>query len=169
MSKSIAYAGALAAALLVASTGTAAAQSGDGLSADSINPAALSSEPAEGGYLGEMGEQLPASVTGSLPGYATGPLGSATTLACNVGSAAGLAANVVGAPLQVPVGIICMVAKPVAASTDAFMQGDAVGSVDASVSGVPLIGQSLDGNVDTGSAVEAVEGSIAQGSLSPQS
>lgn len=168
MSKSIAYAGALAAALLVASTGTAAAQSGD-LSADSLNPASLTGSAEEGPDLGEAGELLPASVTGSLPGYATGPLGSATTLACNVGSAAGLAANVVGAPLQVPVGIICMVAKPVAESTDAFMQGDAAGSVDTSVSGVPLIGQSLEGNVDTGSAVETVEGSISQGSLAPQS
>ena len=127
MTKSIAYVGALAAALLVASAGTAAAQSSDPADTGSIPGSAAAdgengtgaergsgagAEDGETGQLGELGELLPGSVTGSLPGYASGPLGSAATFACNVGSAAGLAANAIGAPLQVPVGVICAVLNP---------------------------------------------------------
>lgn len=171
MSRTIVFAGAAAAALLVASTGTAVAQSSESVSSNSLP----GSSETEGGYLGEAGELLPGSVTGSLPGYATGPLGSTATFVCNLGSAAGSAANVMGAPLQVPVGMICMVLNPAAESADALLQGDVEGSVSAVLSGVPLVGASLEERVDTGSATESVEGSVgdrlgslAETSLSPQ-
>lgn len=171
MSRTIALAGAAAAVLLVASAGTAAAQSSEALGSDSLPE----SSETEGGYLGDVGELLPGSVTGSLPGYASGPLGSTATLACNIGSAVGTAANVLGAPLQVPVGVICMVVNPVAESADSLLKGDVAGSVSAAVGGVPLVGASLEDEVDTGSATESVEGSVgdrlgsvAETSLSPQ-
>ena len=180
MSKFLTNAGALAAALLVVSAGSAAAQ-GSGADGSSSVPGSTKTESVpgstetEGGFLGQVGELAPGSVTGSLPGYATGPLGSTATLVCNVGSAAGSAATVMGAPLQVPVGMICMVLNPVAESADALLQGDVEGSVSAVLAGVPLVGASLEGRVDTGSATESVEGSVgerlgslAETSLSPQ-
>lgn len=156
MTKTLAYAGAMAAAFLVISTGTAAAQTSEAVGSDSLP----GSSETEGGFLGEAGELLPGSVTGSLPGYASGPLGSTATLVCNLGSAAGAAANLMGVPLQVPVGVICMVLNPVAESADALLEGDVQGSVSAAVSGVPLVGASLEDQVDTGSATESVEGSV---------
>lgn len=175
MSRTIANAGALAAALLVASAGAAAAESAElpGSSGTSgPGEASLSAEMMSEVDVGEMF----GSVTGSLPGYATGPFGSTATFACNVGSAAGLAATAVGTPLPVPVGIVCMVAKPVAESADALLDGDAEGSVSAVVGGVPVVGASIEDEVDTGSATESVEGSvgdrlgsIAEGSLTPGS
>lgn len=186
MSKSIAYVGALAAALLVASAGTAAAQSSDPADTGSIpgsaaadgengagaeNGSGAGAEDGETGQLGELGELLPGSVTGSLPGYASGPLGSAATLACNVGSGAGLVANAIGAPLQVPVGVICAVLNPAARSADALLAGDVDGSVSAVLSGVPLVGGSLADQLDTSSATESVEGSVGDelGSLTETS
>ena len=186
MTKSIAYVGALAAALLVASAGTAAAQSSDPADTGSIPGSAAAdgengtgaergsgagAEDGETGQLGELGELLPGSVTGSLPGYASGPLGSAATFACNVGSAAGLAANAIGAPLQVPVGVICAVLNPAARSADALLAGDVDGSVSAVLSGVPLVGGSLADQRDTSSATESVKGSVGEqlGSLTETS
>ncbi|MCY1656690.1 hypothetical protein OVA21_05640 [Dietzia sp. SL131] len=156
MTKTITCAGAMAAALLVISTGAATAQTAGAVGSDSLP----GSSETEGGYLGEAGELLPGSVTGSLPGYASGPLGSTATLVCNLGSAAGAAANLMGVPLQVPVGVICMVLNPVAESADALLEGDVQGSVGAVVSGVPLVGASLEDQIDTGSATESVEGSV---------
>ncbi|HIW67680.1 MAG TPA: hypothetical protein H9878_06040 [Candidatus Dietzia merdigallinarum] len=181
MPKTIAYAGALAAALLVASAGTAAAQSSElfGSVTESVSGAGSSglvsgSSDMEGDYLGSVGEMAPASVTGSLPGYATGPLGSTATLFCNVGSAAGLAANVTGMPLPIPVSAICSVANPLAQSGDAVLEGDFQGSVDAVIGGIPVVGTSVTRAVDTSSVAEQVEdlvgdrlGSLAETSLSP--
>jgi len=173
MPKTIAYAGALAAAFLVASAGTAAAQSGELLEAvsgsDSGSPAG--SSEVEGDYLGSVGESAPASVTGSLPGYATGPFGSVATLACNVGSAAGLAANVTGVPLPIPVGGICSVVNPLAESVDALLDGDTQGSVDAVIGGIPLVGSFITKLMDTSSVTERVEGSVGErlGSLQESS
>lgn len=175
MSRVLAGAGAAAAAFLILATGSAAAQSA-GTGSDAPGSDALTgSSEMEPGYLGEAGELMPGSVTGSLPGYATGPLGSTATLMCNVGSAVGTAANVMGAPLQVPVGMICMVLNPAAKSADSLLKGDVDGSVSAVLAGVPLVGASLEDQVDTGSATESVEGSVgdrlgsvAETSLSPQ-
>lgn len=114
MSKTIAYAGVLAAALLLSSAGAAAAET-------------------DGGYLGPAGELLPGSVTGSLPGYTSGPLGSTATLACNIGTVVGTAAQLMGAGLPIPVGIICAVVNPVAESADFLLDGDIDGSVGAVV------------------------------------
>lgn len=171
MSRTLALAGAAAATLLVMSAGTAAAQGSDDLGSEALPGSA----ETEAGYLGEAGELLPGSVTGSLPGYASGPLGSTATLVCNLGSVVGTAANVMGAPLQVPVGVICMVLNPVARSADSLLKGDVGGSVSAAVAGVPVVGASLEDEVDTGSATESVEGSVgdrlgsvAETSLSPQ-
>lgn len=174
MPKSLAYAGALAAALLVASAGTAAAQSDALLGAGSDSGSLTGSSGVEGDYLGSVGEMAPASVTGSLPGYATGPLGSVATLACNVGSAAGLAANVTGVPLPLPIGGICSFVNPLAKSGDALLGGDVQGSVDAVIGGVPIVGTFITKLVDTSSVTERVEGSVgerlgslAESSLSP--
>lgn len=195
MSKTIAYVGALAAALLVASAGTAAAQSdefveagsGSGSDSGSLSGSSLADGDeaegdateevaAEGDELGSVGELAPASVTGSLPGYATGPLGSTATLVCNVGSVAGLAANVTGVPLPIPISGICSVLNPLAKSGDALMGGDVQGSVDAVIGGIPLVGGSVTNNVDTSSVADQVEGlvgdrlgSLAESSLSPES
>ena len=103
------------------------------------------------------------SVTGSLPGYATGPFGSTATFACNAGSVATLAANATGTPLPLPIGIVCMAVKPLAESADALLEGDAAGSVSAVLGGIPLIGGSLEEEVDTASATESVEGSVGDG------
>lgn len=189
MSKTIAYVGALAAALLVTSAGTAAAQSdellgagsGPGSVSDSLSASTpddaeeIEDDATEGDELGSVGELAPASVTGSLPGYATGPLGSTATLVCNVGSVAGLAANVTGVPLPLPISGICSVINPLAASGDALMGGDVQGSVDAVIGGVPIIGGSVSKNVDTSSVADRVEdlvgdrlGSLAGSSLSPE-
>ena len=156
MSKTIAYAGVLAAALLLSSAGAAAAET-------------------DGGYLGPAGELLPGSVTGSLPGYTSGPLGSPATLACNIGTVVGTAAQLMGAGLPIPVGIICAVVNPVAESADFLLDGDIDGSVGAVVGGVPLVGDSLEGQIDTASATDSVEGvlgerlgSLAEESLSPE-
>lgn len=167
MFRTLACAGAVAAALVVMSTGAAAAQSSGATNSSSLP----GSSETEGDYLGEAGELLPGSVTGSLPGYASGPLGSTATLACNIGSAVGAAANLMGAPLQVPVGVVCMVLNPVAASADSLLKGDVAGSVGAVVSGVPLVGNSLEDQLDTGSATESVEGSVGDrlGSLAETS
>ena len=171
MSKILACVGAMAAALLVIPAGTAAAQSSEAVSSNSLP----GSSETEGDSLGDVGELLPGSVTGSLPGYASGPLGSTATLVCNLGSAAGAAANVLGMPLQVPVGVICMVLNPVAESADSLLDGDVEGSVSAVISGVPLVGGSLEDQIDTGSATESVEGSVgdrlgsvAETALSPE-
>lgn len=180
MSKTITYAGALAAALLVASAGAAGAQSAEGMSSEGLDTSSISGSATEGdtegdaeeGALGSAGELLPGSVTGSLPGYASGPLGSTATLACNVGTIAGAAAGLTGIPVPVPVGIVCMAVKPVAESGDSLLAGDIEGSVSAIVGGVPLVGDSLEGQVDTASAVERVEGSLGAerlGSLSESS
>ena len=186
MSKTIAYAGALAAALLVASAGGAYAQSSDFADSGSGSSSASGdlsgsaeaedddqSEGEEGDGAGSVGDIAPASVTGSLPGYTTGPLGSTATLVCNVGSVAGLAANVAGMPLPIPVSGICAVVNPLAASGDALMAGDIQGSVDTVIGGVPVVGGSVANNVDTSSVGERLEGlvgdrlgSLSEGSLS---
>lgn len=178
MSKTITFASALAAALLVASAGSAAAQSGDGLSSEGLGTASASgssateTDPAEGteapveeGYLGSAGELLPGSVTGSLPGYTTGPLGSTATLACNVGTIASAAAGLTGVPLPIPVGMVCMVLNPVAESGDSLLAGDVDGSVGAIVGGIPLIGGSIGDKIDTSSVTEKVQGSIGEEGL----
>jgi hypothetical protein len=165
MPKSIAYTGALVAALLVASAGTATAQSAEGFSSDGVDAASVSGSPdADGGFLGGAGELLPGSVTGSLPGYASGPLGSVATLACNIGTVAGAAAGLTGVPLPIPVGVVCMVVNPVAESADSLLKGDVEGSVEAVVGGVPLVGGSLAGQLDTASATESVTG-VLDGSV----
>lgn len=166
MSKSIAYTGALAAALLLASAGTAGAQGADDVPSGSLDSSSISgSSDVEGDYLGSAGELLPGSVTGSLPGYASGPLGSAATVACNVGMVVGAAAGLTGMPLPVPVGVVCMVVNPVAESADSLLEGDVQGSVEAVVSGVPLVGDSLEGQIDTASATESAEGFLGEGQL----
>lgn len=145
MPRSIAAIGALAAGFLVLASAPAHAESAPVLPPD---------------YLGEAGELLPGSVTGSLPGYATGPVGSAAHAACNVGSVAGLAG--VGVPgLLSPV---CMVAPAAGEAIDQFMQSDYQGSVDSIIGGVPYVGSLLEQVVPTESAVESVEGAAAQGS-----
>lgn len=171
MSTSLTLTGALAAALLVASAGTAAAQSADDLSMGSIDASSVSgpgsaesgstgtesgTSGAEGNYLGSAGEMLPGSVTGSLPGYASGPMGSAATAVCNVGSAAGLA----GMGLPGSVDPVCKVLPAAGESGDLFMQGDYTGSVSALIGAVPFVGGSLERVVPTGSAADAVEGSV---------
>ena len=145
MSRSIAAVGALAAGLLILGSAPALAQSLPELPPD---------------YLGEVGEVLPGSVTGSLPGYATGPVGSTAHAACNAGSVAGLAG--VGVPgLLRPV---CMVAPALGEAIDQSMVGDYQGSVDSLIGGVPYVGSLLQQVVPTESAVEAVEGVANQGS-----
>ncbi|AVZ39199.1 MULTISPECIES: hypothetical protein [unclassified Dietzia] len=167
MTRSIACAGALAAALLVFSTGAAAAQSADGLSSGALDSSSLTgsagteTDADTGGGLGSAGDLLPASVTGSLPGYTSGPVGSVASAVCGVGTVAGAAANLAGIPLP-PIGVVCMVVKPVAESVDFLMRGDVPGSVDAVIGGVPVVGGSLAGAVDTGSATDAVEGSLGE-------
>lgn len=186
MTKTIAYAGALATALLVASAGAAVAQEAGGLSSDGLDTSSLSGmvgggggdtegEDAEAGPLGSLGELAPASVTGSLPGYTTGPIGSTAAVGCNIGTVAGWAAQATGIPLPVPVGIVCGVLNPVARSADSLVAGDIEGSVGAIVGGVPVVGNSLADQVDTGSATESVEGvvgerlgSLSESSLSPE-
>ncbi|AWH95209.1 hypothetical protein [Dietzia psychralcaliphila] len=177
MTRSIAYAGALAAALLVFSTGAAAAQSADGLSSGALDSSSLTGSVESGadtdtdGGLGSAGELLPASVTGSLPGYTSGPIGSVASAVCGVGTVAGTAANLAGIPLP-PIGVLCMVVKPVAESVDHLMRGDVPGSVGAVIGGVPVVGDSLGDVVDTDSATEAVEGSLGEerlGSISGSS
>lgn len=145
MSRSIAAIGVLAAGLLVLASAPAHAQS--------------LPDPS-GGYLGEAGEMLPGSVTGSLPGYATGPVGSAAHAACNVGSVAGL----VGVGVPGMLRPVCMVAPAIGESIDQFTQGDHEGSVDSLIGGVPYIGSLLTEVVPTGSAVDAVEGAANHGS-----
>ncbi|EYT58005.1 hypothetical protein H483_0114925 [Dietzia sp. UCD-THP] len=176
MTRSIACAGALAAALLVFSTGAATAQSADGLSSGALDSASLSGSAGtdtdgDTGGLGSAGELLPASVTGSLPGYTSGPVGSVASAACAVGTVAGAAANLAGIPLP-PIGVVCMVVKPVAESVDFLSRGDVPGSVGAVIEGVPVVGGSLAGSVSTDSAVDAVEGSLGEerlGSISGSS
>lgn len=179
MTKSIAYAGALAAALLVISTGTAAAQSAGGPSSGDLDSSSLTGLSESGteagaeeeGPLGSAGELMPASVTGSLPGYTSGPIGSVANATCAAGTVASAAANLAGFPIPLPVGIVCMVVKPVAESADSLVNGDVEGSVGAVLGGVPLVGGSLEGNVDTASATESVEGSVGErlGSLTETS
>lgn len=178
MSKTITYAGALAAALLVVSAGSAAAQDADGVSSEALDTSSVSGssateggtegdteDTAEEGYLGSAGELLPGSVTGSLPGYTTGPLGSTATLACNVGTIASAAAGLTGVPLPIPVGMVCMVINPVAESGDSLLAGDVEGSVGAIVGGIPLIGGSIGDKIDTSSVTDKVEGSIGEEGL----
>lgn len=155
--KSIAYAGALAGALLVLSTGTAAAQ---GISSAGLEPAAPVTSGGEpgGGSLGSAGDVLPGSVTGSLPGYATGPLGSAATAACNVGSVVGS----VGMALPAGVDPVCQVLPALGHSGDLFTQGDYDGSVAALLGGVPYVGSALERVVPTDSAADAVGGAVSQ-------
>lgn len=183
MSKTTTYVGILAAALLVVSAGTAAAEGTEDPSTSGIDTSSISGsmgaetdteteegtdDDSEEGPLGSVGEMAPASVTGSLPGYATGPLGSTATLACNLGSVAGAAGGLTG----VPVSMVCMVLKPVAESGDSLLNGDVDGSVSAMIGGVPLVGGSLKDQVDTASVTDSVEGSIGEerlGSLSESS
>lgn len=84
-------------------------------------------------YLGSAGDILPGSVTGSLPGYATGPLGSAAHTACNLGSVAGSA----GAALPGELDAACQLAPALGNSGDMFLLGDYHGSVSELVGGVP--------------------------------
>ncbi|MFN3601345.1 MAG: hypothetical protein ACK4UY_08160 [Dietzia sp.] len=167
MTRSIAYAGALATALLVFSTGAAAAQSADGLSSGALDSSSLTGSAGTDtgeetdGALGSAGDLLPASVTGSLPGYTSGPVGSVASAVCGIGTVAGTAANLAGIPLP-PIGVLCMVVKPVAESVDYLMRGDVAGSVGAVIGGVPVVGQSLGDVVNTDSATEAVEGSLGE-------
>lgn len=145
MSRSIATVGALAAGLLVIASAPANAQS-------------VPAVPE--GYLGEVGEMLPGSVTGSLPGYATGPVGSAAHAVCNVGSVAGLAG--VGTPGMLRP--VCMVIPAAGESIDKFIQGEYEGSVGAVIGGIPYVGSLLEQVVPTESAAESVEGAAGQGS-----
>lgn len=186
MTKTIAYAGALATALLVASAGAAVAQEAGGLSSDGLDTSSLSGSAGDGdgdgdtegeeeGALGSLGELAPASVTGSLPGYTTGPIGSTAAVGCNIGTVAGWAAQATGIPVPIPVGIVCGILNPVARSADSLVAGDIEGSVGAIVGGVPVVGNSLADQVDTGSATESVEGvvgerlgSLSESSLSPE-
>lgn len=145
MSKSIVAVGALAAGMIVLSGAPAYAQS-------------VPEPPA--GYLGEVGELMPGSVTGSLPGYATGPVGSVAHAVCNVGSVAGLA----GVGLPGMLDPICMVAPAIGESIDQFMQADYQASVESMIGGVPYLGSLLVEVVPTESAVKAVEGAATAGS-----
>ncbi len=148
MSRSVTAVGMLAAGLLVLAAAPAHAQS-------------LPEAPE--GYLGEAGELLPGSVTGSLPGYATGPIGSAAHTVCNVGSVAGLAG--MGVPgMLAPV---CMVAPAVGESIDQFIAGQYEGSVKSIIGGIPYVGSLLVQVVPTESAAEAVEGVATPGSGGP--
>lgn len=140
MYKTTAAVGALAAGLLVLSAGTASAQ---GLPQD---------------YLGSAGDVLPGSVTGSLPGYATGPLGSAAHTVCNVGSVAGSA----GAPVPGELDSACQFAPALGNSGDLFLLGDYNGSVGELIGGVPYVGSVLKRVVPTESAADAVEGAVGQ-------
>ncbi|HJC29299.1 MAG TPA: hypothetical protein H9759_07875 [Candidatus Dietzia intestinipullorum] len=151
--KSIAYVGALAGALLVLSSGAAAAQ---GVSSAGLDPASLTAGGEDGGSLGSAGEVLPSSVTGSLPGYASGPLGSAATAVCNVGSVAGS----VGVGLPAAVSPVCRVLPALGHSGDLFTQGDYHGSVAELLGGVPYVGSALERVVPTDSAATAVGGSM---------
>lgn len=187
MTKIVAYAGALAAALLVASAGNAVAQDGDSPSPDGSSTSSLSGvlgsgddtggddvDAEEEGPLGSVGELAPASVTGSLPGYTTGPIGSTAATGCSIGTVAGWAAQAMGIPVPVPVSLVCGVVNPVARSADSLVAGDIEGSVGEIIGGVPVVGNSLADRVDTGSATESVEGvvgdrlgSVSETSLSP--
>lgn len=63
-------------------------------------------------------------MTDSLPGHTTGPLGSAATLACNLGSVAVAAAGLTCVLLPIPGGQICIVLNHLAESADALLNGD---------------------------------------------
>jgi len=140
MFKTTAAAGALAAGFVVLAAGTASAQK------------------LPDSYLGSAGDILPGSVTGSLPGYATGPLGSAAHTVCNVGSVAGSA----GAALPGELDAACQLAPALGNSGDMFLLGDYHGSVSELVGGVPYVGSALKRVVPTGSAADSVEGAVSQ-------
>lgn len=164
MSKSIVAVGALAVGLLAFSAGPATAQGLPGtdsahIDPTSLDPAALiESTDVSGDYLGSVGEILPGSVTGSLPGYASGPMGSVANAVCNAGSVAGSA----GVALPEAVDPVCTVAPALAQSGDYFGLGDYDGSVRALVGGIPYVGSVLSRVVPTYSAAEAVDGAVAQ-------
>ena len=101
---------------------------------------------------------LPGSVTGSLPGYASGPVGSAAYAVCNLGTAAGW----VGLTLPELVRPVCMVAPAIGRSVYQFVEADYTGSVKSLIGGVPYVGSILVHVVPTESAVEVVEGSAGQ-------
>ena len=101
MSRTIALTGAIAASVLVFSAGAAAAQSSDlpgsseGFGSSALGSADQGSAGPEGADPGAGDADLSSeidvsemfgSVTGSLPGHATGPFGSTATFVCNAGS-----------------------------------------------------------------------------------
>ncbi|WP_347238291.1 hypothetical protein [Dietzia sp. B19] len=105
------------------------------------------------------------SVTGSLPGSTSGPVGSTATAVCNVGSVANLA----GAGL--PTSAVCSVAPALGRSIDHLLAGDTNGSVSALVGGVPGVGSALERVVPTDSAADLVDQALAgidATSLTPQ-
>lgn len=105
------------------------------------------------------------SVTGSLPGSASGPVGSVATAACNAGSVANLA------DAGLPTGVVCVIAPALGASIDHLLAGDTNGSVAALVGGVPGVGSVLERVVPTGSAADLADQALAgidATSLDPQ-
>src|SRR5699024_6575269 len=112
----------------------------------------------DGGSLGSAGELLPSSVTGSLPGYASGPLGSAATAVCNVGSVAGS----VGVGLPAAVSPVCRVLPALGHSGDRSPLGDYHGSVAELLGGGADVGSALVRVVPTDSAASAAGGSMAR-------
>lgn len=105
------------------------------------------------------------SVTGSLPGSTSGPVGSAATAACNAGSVANLA----GAGL--PTSVVCVIAPALGESIDHLLAGDTNGSVSALVGGVPGVGSVLERVVPTGSAADLADQALSgidSTSLNPQ-
>lgn len=101
------------------------------------------------------------SVTGSLPGIATGPIGSTANAVCNVGSVA----NIAGAGL--PIDLACRVIPAAGESLDKFFGGDVDGSVSALVGGVPYVGSALKQVVPTDSAADPVEQALAGAGIDP--
>lgn len=103
------------------------------------------------------------SVTGSLPGHATGPLGSTATAVCNVGSVAGLAGFGLGAPFD----LACKAVPAIGESLDVFFTGDIHGSVAELIGGVPYVGSALQRVVPTDSAADPVEQALDGAGIAP--
>lgn len=79
------------------------------------------------------------SVTGSLPGQTTGPLGSIAHTVCNVGSLANLVG--VGLILEAP----CYVLPSAGEAADTLIGGNPQGSTAALLGGLPGVGSLLEG------------------------
>ncbi|MFL0578178.1 hypothetical protein [Dietzia sp. 179-F 9C3 NHS] len=101
------------------------------------------------------------SVTGSLPGFATGPVGSTANAVCNVGSVANLAG------VGLPIDMACKVLPAAGESLDMFFLGDVNGSISKLLGGVPYVGSALQQVVPTESAAEPIEGALAGAGIDP--